>query len=378
MIYFDNAATTGKKPQSVINTVSKSLREYAANPGRSGHAMSLKASMAVYSAREKIADFFGASGAENVVFTLNCTHSINYVLKGLLKAGDRVLISSVEHNAVMRPLIKLGVNFDVAKVSFNDDETFAEFERKLKSDTKLVICTGASNVFGKTLPIKRIGDLCRKNNVLFAVDAAQIAGVLPINMGEMNIDFLCVAPHKSLYAPMGIGVLICEKPIENTLIEGGTGTNSIEFVQPTSLPERLESGTVNLPGIMGVAAGIDHIKKIGQKRLYDYEINLCRHLYNGVSAFNWVELYTPVPTINQFVPVVSFNLKGIPSTVAAQKLSDAGIAVRGGLHCAPTAHKQLGTLETGTVRVSVSTFNNLQEVDYLISVVGSKKILKNM
>ena len=233
MIYLDNAATTGKKPPEVIRAVDNALRIYSANPGRGGHKPSMSASAAVYSVRKKLADFFGASGPENVVFTMNCTHSINTVLKGVLKKGDHAVTSSLEHNAVVRPLVKTGAAFDVAAVSLTDDNlTLSEFERKIRPETRLVICTGASNVLGKTLPIGKIGALCRARGVLFAVDAAQTAGVLPINMREMNIDYLCIAPHKGLYAPMGVGVLICEQPIENTLIEGGTGTNSAETVQP--------------------------------------------------------------------------------------------------------------------------------------------------
>ena len=370
MIYFDNAATTGKKPTEVIRAVDGALRELSANPGRSGHNASLKTADAVYSVREKTAEFFGASGAENVVFTLNCTHSINCVIKGVLKKGEHAVTSSLEHNSVMRPLIKEEIPFDTAYVSLADDSlTLREFERKIRPNTRLVICTGASNVLGKTLPIAEIGALCRERGVLFAVDAAQIAGVMPINMRQMNIDYLCVAPHKGLYAPMGIGVLICEKPIENTIIEGGTGTNSAELVQPEGLPERLESGTVNVPEIMGLSAGIDYVNGLGIKKIYTHEMKLIRYLYKELSKNDRVQLYTPEPRDGLYAPVLSFNIYGKSSAEVSQYLNSKGIAVRGGLHCAPSAHRQIGTLDIGAVRVSVAAFNTSAEIESLIKAI---------
>lgn len=286
--------------------------------------------------------------------------------------GDRAVTSSLEHNSVIRPLVKTGVQFETARVSLYDDrETLAEFERKIKAGTKLVICSGASNVLGKTLPIADIGALCRQRGVLFAVDAAQTAGVIPINMKEMNIDFLCVAPHKGLYAPMGLGVLICEKMPEDTLVEGGTGTNSLEPVQPDSMPERFESGTVALPAIMGMSAGIDYVNRIGMNKLYEYEMSLCRFLYRELAKTDRIELYTPEPSYGKYVPVLSFNVFGKDSSEVAQYLSDKGIAVRGGLHCAPSAHRQAGTLDKGMVRVSVASFNTHSDIKSLVAAVKS-------
>ena len=377
MIYFDNAATTGKKPPEVINAVNNALKNYCANPGRSGHIPSVKTAEVIYGVREKVADFFGSSGPEKVCFTLNCTHSINCVLKGVLRKGDHVVVSSLEHNAVMRPLKKIGVSFDIAQVSLTDDSvTISNIAKKIKPNTKLVLCTGASNVLGKILPVKEIGALCRKKSVLFAVDAAQTAGVIPINMKEMNIDYLCIAPHKGLYAPMGVGILICEKWMPVTLIEGGTGTNSIEMHQPDALPERLESGTLNVPAILGVGAGIDHIKKIGVTRIYNGELALISRLYNGLKNFKGIKLYTPDPVKYSYAPVLSFNFGDLPSTDVAEILSENGIAVRGGLHCAPTAHSQIGTLSQGTARVSVATFNTVDEINRFLNIVDRKIVKK--
>lgn len=377
MIYFDNAATTGKKPDNVIKAVEYSLKNYSANPGRSGHMASVKTAEAVYKVREKIADFFGADGAENVVFTLNCTHSINCVIKGILRKGDHVVVSSLEHNAVMRPLVKSGVSYTIAEVNMKDDEiTLQNFKNKIKANTKLVICTGASNVFGKILPIGKIGKICKEKGVFFAVDGAQIAGVLPINMAQQNIDFLCIAPHKGLYAPMGVGALIARKHINETIIEGGTGTNSLEMSQPEMLPERLESGTVNVSGIMGISAGVDFVKKMGIERLYLKELELTQKLYKGLKMLPKIILYTEYPKVWSFVPVISFNVEGLSSEKTAVLLSNNGVFVRGGLHCAPFAHRQMGTLEGGTVRISVSAFNNYGEIDALLQILKEKIIKK--
>jgi len=190
----------------------------------------------------------------------------------------------------------------------------------------------------------------------------------------MDIGYLCIAPHKGLYAPMGLGILICEKGIDNTIIEGGTGTNSIEMKQPDILPERLESGTLNVPAILGVGAGIDYIKKIGLNNIYDSEIKLIKTLYNGLKNNPAAVLYTPEPWKYGYAPVLSFNVADLQSNETAQYLSDNGIAVRGGLHCAPSAHSVIGTLEGGTVRVSVATFNTVAEIDKLLRVLSMKKV----
>ena len=377
MIYFDNAATTGKKPAEVINAVVTALKGYSANPGRGGYKYSAKTADAVFRVREKTAEFFGAEGPEKVVFTLNCTHSINAVLKGVLKKGDHIVVSSLEHNAVMRPLKKAGTSYTVAEVSLTDDETTVEnFKRAIRPNTKMIFCTGGSNVLGRLLPIERIGELCKEKKLLFGVDAAQIAGVIPIDMKKMNIDYLCVAAHKGLYAPMGLGILICRKSIPETIIEGGTGTNSLDLTQPSELPERLESGTVNVPAIIGLGAGLDFIEKRGIKRLYSEEMKLIKAIYNGLAKNRNIELYTPLPEPWSYAPLLSFNFKGIESNAVARLLDQNNIAVRAGYHCAPSAHKQIGTLENGAVRVSVSAFNTFAEADTFIKTVNDENFFK--
>lgn len=374
MIYFDNAATSGHKPQSVINAVDFALKNLSANPGRSGHKLSLRASDLVYNTRKKLAEFFGANGPEQVVFTQNCTQSLNYVIKGVLKKGDHVVVSNLEHNAVMRPLVKTGVNYDVMTVFDDDNLTINDFESKLKVNTKLVIMTAASNVTGQILPFLEIAKICHKRGVLFCLDGAQLCGVMPINMQKMHIDFLCVAPHKGLYSPMGIGVLICRKPIENTIIEGGTGSSSLEFIQPNEMPEMLESGTLNLPAVAGLSAGIDFVNKVGIQRIYEKEMRLLKMFYTGLSDIPKIVLYTNPPVMHKYAAVIPFNISGVKSDKAATYFDRNGIALRAGLHCAPTAHKTLGTTEFGTMRASFSVFNTEEEVIRAIKV--AKKVQK--
>ncbi|MEE1127026.1 MAG: aminotransferase class V-fold PLP-dependent enzyme [Acutalibacteraceae bacterium] len=371
MIYLDNAATTYPKPQSVIKAVDDALKK-SANPGRSGHTLSQSTAISVYEVREKLKDMFSAPAVENVVFTLNCTHAINYVLKGLIKSGDRIVTSSFEHNAVMRPLEKLkkqGVHVDIAEAYPDDKEaTVRSFSRLINTNTKLVICTAASNVIGLKMPIKEIGMMCKQFGISFCVDAAQLAGVCDINMKECNIDYLCIAAHKGLYAPMGTGILITKDNRLDTIIEGGTGTASIMLNQPNDLPEMLESGTINVPGIIGLGAGIDFVKSKGFDKIYNHEMGLVKRLYKQLKSTPGVKLYTPEPDDN-YAPVLSFNINGLNSVDSASKLNSLGFATRAGLHCAPFAHKRIGTIESGTVRICPSVFTSSQDIDKFAAAV---------
>lgn len=371
MIYLDNAATTYPKPQSVIKAVDDALKK-SANPGRSGHTLSQSTAISVYEVREKLKDMFSAPAVENVVFTLNCTHAINYVLKGLIKSGDRIVTSSFEHNAVMRPLEKLkkqGVHIDIAEAYPDDKEaTIRSFSRLINTNTKLVICTAASNVIGLKMPIKEIGMMCKQFGISFCVDAAQLAGVCDINMKECNIDYLCIAAHKGLYAPMGTGILITKDNRLDTIIEGGTGTASIMLNQPNDLPEMLESGTINVPGIIGLGAGIDFVKSKGFDKIYNHEMGLVKRLYKQLKSTPGVKLYTPEPDDN-YAPVLSFNINGLNSVDSASKLNSLGFATRAGLHCAPFAHKRIGTIESGTVRICPSVFTSGQDIDKFAAAV---------
>lgn len=369
MIYFDNAATTAHKPQKVIAAVQNAIKNFSANPGRGGHKASLNAADAVFSVRDKVAEYFNAESAENVVFTQNCTLAVNIAMQGLFFPGDHIIISSLEHNAVYRTamyLKKKGIDFSVAEVSLDEDTTVNNFISLIRHNTKGIVCTHASNVFGIVLPIKRLGEICRTYGLKFIVDAAQTAGVLPIDMNVCNIDCLCIAPHKGLYSPMGTGILITDN-LPAPLVFGGTGSNSIDHNQPEFLPDKYESGTINVPGICGIGAGIDFVKQ-NEGNAYKKELKLIRYIYSMLSKKDNVQLYTPIPD-NRFVPLLSFNIIGENSESAAAKLNENNIAVRAGLHCAPLAHRSFGTIDIGTVRVSPSIFNTENEAEYFVHTV---------
>lgn len=378
MIYFDNAATTGHKPPEVISAVNRALSEYSVNPGRGGYDRSVECTERIYECRKKLSDMFGANAPERVIFTANCTAAINFCLKGICRKGDHVVASSFEHNAVARPLYKLqkqGVDVDFAEVIFGDKEATARsFERLIRPDTRLVVCTHASNVTGEILPIEIIGQICAERGVPFLVDAAQTAGIVDINMQKCKIDYLCIAPHKGLYAPMGTGVLIALGEIPDTLFEGGTGSLSTSYDQPKDYPERFESGTINVPGIMGVSAGVDFVRKKGIDNIYRHELELVAYIYDRLKSITGVVLYTERPTIGRFVPTLSFNISGMDSTTAATHLAKEGIAVRAGLHCASMAHRRLGTVDVGTVRICCSAFNSRAQADKLLNAV--KNVVK--
>jgi cysteine desulfurase family protein len=367
MIYLDNAATTYPKPAAVLNAVNYALKNYGANPGRAGHSMSMAAAEEIYRCRTAASDFFKAPGPECIAFTLNCTHAMNYVLKGLLKPGDHVVTSCLEHNAVMRPLKALsekGITFTSAMVYPGDnDATVNSFRKALQANTTLIVCTHASNVLGVRLPIERIAALGHEYGVPIVVDCAQTAGVLPINMEENHFDYLCIAGHKGLYGPMGTGMLITPNGSSlATIIEGGTGTSSAELAQPMTMPDRMESGTQNMSGIAGIRAGIQFVKTRTVESIYQHEMMLIQQLYKNLSGIKGVKLYTQEPSAPYFAPVLSFNVSDQPSEVVAQKLNAKGIAVRAGLHCAPAAHEFMGTLGQGAVRVCPSIFSNLNEI----------------
>lgn len=375
MIYFDNGATTFPKPKSVRMAVSNALSNLGANPGRSGHKMSLKSSEIIFKCRENAAKLFDINTPENIIFTLNCTEALNIVIKGILKPGDHAIISSLEHNAVVRPLEHLrdsGIEYTVADVIPYDDElTIDNFRNAIKDNTKIIICTHASNVFGIKLPIERIGALCKIYGILFCVDAAQTAGVIPISLKDSYINYLCTAGHKGLYGPMGTGMLIIKGSVlPDSFVQGGTGTESANPHQPDSLPEKYESGTPNLPGIAGLNAGIKYILNKNISNIANYEIRLAQLLYDKLKQNNNVILYTSRPDLQHSVPVISFNIRGLDSEGVAEILDrQFNIAVRAGLHCAPFAHKSFGTLETGTVRAVISTSSTINDINYFANAV---------
>ncbi len=372
--YWDNAATTYPKPPEVIEAVRVSFRDAGANPGRSGHAMSLHTAEAVYHCREIAADLFGVPAPERVIFTAGCTMSLNMAIKGILRRGGQVLVSDLEHNAVLRPLTALSGRAPAYTVVPTDptdpDATVDNFHRRITPQTRAIVCTHASNVFGVTLPIRRLGALAREHGLLMVVDGAQSAGVLPLDMRADNIDLLCLPGHKGLYGPMGTGLLLCGERAElPSFIEGGTGSLSLQLNQPDDLPDRLESGTQNVPGICGLAAGMEFVRRRTPEAIRAHETACLAVVYDRLRALPRVRLYTPRPSIKSGVPVLSFTLDGVSSERVAAALDEQGVAVRAGLHCAPLAHRKYGTAPDGTVRLAPSAFTTAEDTEKLCKIL---------
>ena len=372
MIYLDNGATSFPKPLSVRQNVDISLKKFSANPGRSGHSLSLRAAKEIFECRKRLKELFNVNSEEEIIFTENCTMALNTVIFGLLNEGDHVLISSMEHNSVTRPLESLkdkGVTYSTFDYSYDDNETVDNVRNLIKPETKLVICTHVSNVFGFRFPIERICALCHAYGILFCVDSAQSAGVFDIDVGTNQYDFVCMSGHKSLYGPMGTGVLILNNRNLKPLLYGGTGTESVKKSQPEGLPEKFESGTQNMNGISGLKAGVDFVKNRGIKNIYNHEYKLAKRLFNGLANNRKVITYNKSFDYGKVAPVVSFNIDGVYSEDLVAKLNKYGIMTRGGLHCSPLAHTTMNTIENGTVRVVPGAFNTINDINYLLNVI---------
>ncbi len=369
MIYLDNSATTYPKPLAIYQAVNNAVRMYGFNPGRGGYRQSIRASEKVFETRGIIKKFFNISSEENVIFTSGCTQSLNMVIKGVLKRGDHVVISSMEHNAVLRPVQKLSdngiISYTVAEVTADNDETLENFRKAINNRTRLFICTHASNVFGIQLPVERLCALAHSYNIMFCLDAAQSAGVLPVDVQGDNYDFVCCAGHKYLYGPMGTGLLLINNDtLLDTLTEGGTGSQSAEAEMPLFYPDRLEAGTANIAGIIGLGAGVGFVSKRGIDNIYKKETRLIKALKERLNTLDKVTVYPN----NDGAPVLSFDMKGRNSEDIARYLSErSDIAVRSGLHCAPLAHKSMGTIDKGTVRISPSVFTTENDIKLLFN-----------
>lgn len=364
MIYFDNAATTFPKPPAVIAETARCMREYCGNPGRGAHRMALRAAEAVYRCREAAAELFSAPGAENVAFTLNTTYALNMAIKSVVRPGDHVLISNMEHNAVMRPLYKLaredGVRFDTFDLRRTPREILSEMSAKVCESTRAVVCVHASNICGITAPVAEIGAFCRARGMCFLLDGAQSAGILPIDMEAMQIDILCVPGHKGLYGPQGCGMMIfgnAEWRAGATLVEGGSGSNSLTRTMPEETPERFEAGTLPTPQIVGLGEGIRFVQRIGTDAIHARECELWRRAADDMRNMRGVRLYDETPGA-----ALLFSADGMTPEELASALDRAGICVRAGFHCAPAAHRTLGTGERGAVRLSFGVMNTESEV----------------
>lgn len=374
MIYLDNAATSYPKPRSVYNLWQNSMSVYGANPGRSGHAFSVKTAEAVYRAREICADFFGGE-VENTIFTLNCTSALNFAIKGAARQGCHFVMSDIEHNAVSRPVYaaarELGGSCTIFETSADDEQTVRNAERAVRENTAVLVCTAASNVIGRRNPISRLAELCKWRNICFIVDAAQGAGVLPLKMSD-GINILCAAGHKSLYGPMGTGLMITDGKFPlKTIIEGGTGSASESIVQPGFTPDRFESGTINTAGVIALGAGVEFVREKTTEVILKHELNLCERFCRGAKRLG-ITLYNDINEDNyeKYAPVVSFNIKNMSASEGAAALSEKGFYLRGGLHCAPLCHKKIGTIDGGTIRLSPSAFTTRDEIDALLKTLS--------
>lgn len=362
MIYLDSAATTLQKPPAVSSAVSYAIRNFS-SPGRGGYPSAMAAADTVFTCREEAAALFGADSPEQVVFTGSATHGLNIAIRSLVKPGDTVLISGYEHNAVTRPLYAIeGVTVKIASsVPFDTRMMFDEFSRQMTEDVSAVIMTHVSNVFGFVLPLEEIAALCRRRKKPLIVDASQSAGCLPLSLKGLGAAFLAMPGHKGLYGPQGTGLLLCGQP-GRPLLYGGTGSQSLYQEMPDFLPDRLEAGTHNVCGIAGLLVGLRFIRDTGEENILRHEQRLTGLLADGITHIRGTEVFHG----EKQTGVLSFRIKGIDCEELGELLAHHGIAVRAGLHCAPAAHRSAGTLETGTVRVSVSAFSREEEMLYFL------------
>ncbi len=375
LIYLDNAATSFPKPRAVTWAVRDFMMRCGGNPGRGAHTLSLEAAKKVFLCREALAEYFDAQDPERVCFTMNTTYALNTCIKGMLKKGDHVLISDMEHNAVYRPIYGLCergvIEYDVfpsmlGAPNRNAMRICAGIAKRLKPNTKMVVCTGASNICSLTMPLEEIGRFCHRHGILFVVDGAQCAGHTPISVKGACIDALCVPAHKGLLGPQGGGAIVFGNNVmADTIIEGGNGVASLEGKMPDEAPERYEAGTLPTPAIVGLYEGLKTVRELGEERIDAHERALFGLARERLGNIKGVTLYAA-----QYEgAVLLFNLEGHSSEELAQRLSDEGICVRGGYHCSALGHKTLGTLDTGGVRVSFGVFNSAAHIDALCRAV---------
>jgi cysteine desulfurase/selenocysteine lyase len=377
MIYFDNAATSWPKPPGVAEAMVHFLNDVGANPGRSAHRLAVEAGRIVYNAREAVAELFNAPDPLRVVFGHNVTEALNLALRGLLRPGDHVITSSMEHNSVMRPLRALerqGVEVTVVRCSTEGFLDPADVEAAVQPNTVMIALNHASNVVGTLLPVAEVGCIARRHNLLLLVDAAQTGGAYPIDVQADSIDLLAFTGHKSLYGPTGTGGLIIGERVDVEQMEplkrGGTGSRSEYEEQPDFLPDLCESGTPNAVGIAGLLAGVRFVLERGVDEIRRHEVELAQRLIEGLSAIPGVTVHGGHDAHRQ-TATVSFNITRMePSEVGLRLDEEYDILCRVGLHCAPAAHKTLGTVPAGTVRFGLGAFNTQGEVDAAVAAVG--------
>ncbi|QIZ75572.1 aminotransferase class V-fold PLP-dependent enzyme [Ferrimonas lipolytica] len=383
MIYLDHAATSNPKPATVVDAMMHFISDGCANPGRASHPLANAGARLIFDTRQKLLQFFHAEPTAHAVFTANITESLNLALKGLLQSGDEVIVSSMEHNAMMRPLRQLEQNGVVVTVIECDPQTgiidVDAINAAISATTRLVAINHGSNTFGTVQPIAEIGALCRQQNCLFLIDSAQTAGCTPINMSSSNVDLLAFTGHKGLLGPMGIGGLVLNARAQDAnitpLICGGTGSNSELEIQPQTLPDALESGTPNLPGIAGLNAALDWLEHTGVDTINQHEQCLTAQLIAGLKQIPGVSVLGPAADQPR-VGVVSLLIDGKDNGEIDEQLAyDHQIYCRTGLHCAPASHQTMGTFPNGTVRLSVGAFTRADEVQCAIEAIA--KIASN-
>lgn len=372
MIYFDNAATTLQKPETVAKVVAEAISSLG-NSGRGAYDAALYSMRTVYETRELINEFFNGDGPEQVAFMSNATEALNTAISGMLQPGDHVITTVMEHNSVLRPLYlqeQKGVAVTVLPVGEDGIVSSEAFEDAIRPDTEAIVCTHASNVTGTALNLYRIGEACKRHGLRFIVDVSQSAGILPIDMQAMNIDALCFTGHKGLFGPQGTGGLCLRKGVTiRPLKSGGSGIHSFDKEQPQFMPELLEAGTVNAHSIAGLRAGLEYIKQESLERLYTKETLLTKTFYEGVRRIDGVKIYGNFDQEKR-APIVALNIRDEDAAKVSEILwEDYGIATRAGAHCAPLMHESLGTTEQGVVRFSFSSFNTMEEIKTAIEAI---------
>ena len=375
MIYFDNAATSYPKPENVYQAVDKCMREYCANPGRSGHRLSMEAGRVILEARELLAKLFNAKKSDNIIFGLNATDALNTAIKGMVNKGDHVVTTSMEHNSVLRPLKQLenqGVQTTIIQCNEKGELDIEKLEKAICKNTKLVVTTHASNVTGTLMPIKEIGELADRHGLTYVIDSAQTAGVYSLDVSDIHADVITFTGHKGLMGPQGVGgFYVRNGAVLRQMREGGTGSMSESLQQPELLPDKFESGTPNTPGIAGLAAGLKFIESVGIDNIRDHERELTKYFMEGLQEIPQITVYGPAVE-KERAAVVALNINNKTSSEVSFVLDHQfDIATRPGLHCAPLAHETIGTGTLGAVRFSFGYFNTREEIDIALGALKS-------
>ena len=379
-VYLDNASTSFPKPKIMADAMYDYIINVGGNSGRGNYSNSYESNKLVLLTREKIADFFNYNKSENVIFTNNITSSLNILIKGILKQNDHVISTTLEHNSVLRPLFEcsnlLNINIDLVNSSKDGFINPIDIKNKINKNTKLVIVSHASNVIGSIQNIEEIGAICKENNIFFIVDTAQTAGMIKVDMHQCNANAIAFTGHKSLLGPQGLGGFIIDDSLNDactSIFSGGTGSLSHSLTQPNFLPDKFECGTLNSPGIVGLSNSIDFINKEGLETIYSKNFYLRSKLYEGMLNIDGIKLYGNTD-FSKYTTCISFNYKNFDPAEVSYFLECNGIKTRSGLHCAPLAHKSIGSYPGGTIRFSLGYFNTEEEIDYTLFILNNINI----